>query len=95
MNTYYYGQRKYTLAQLRELRKKMEGTYSSLVAISKEDFEAKEEMDKMNEIDKRMGEAFSYLINDVGISYYEIEKLKQQYAALRSNLTFGAKSSIF
>ncbi|MBO0615273.1 hypothetical protein [Thiothrix fructosivorans] len=95
MNTYYYGQRKYTLAQLRELRKKMEGTYSSLVAVSKEDFEAKEEIDKMNEIDKKIGEAFSYLHNEVGISYYKVDDLKQKYAALRSNLTFGAESSIY
>ena len=89
MKTHQYGQRQYTLEQLRGLRKKKEEAYSALVASSKEDFEAKEEIEKMNAIDKKIGDAFSYLHNEVGVSYYAIDNHRKKYDALCAKMTFG------
>ena len=49
MKLHEYGQKKYTLQQLRELRKKAEENYSALKRISPEDFEAKEEIEKIED----------------------------------------------
>ena len=95
MKFYEYGQKRYTVQQLREIRKSTEASYEALKKISREDFEAKEEIEKIDALFKNMDECLTFLrFNNPSIPSWKIDELERSVRDLNFKMTLGDESVI-